>query len=329
MTQLTQKSTSAATPAISVVVPHYNRGDIVLRTLQALEEQRLDAPYEVIVVDDCSTDGSWDLIQEFAQSRGEWLQAIRLERNSNASAARNAGLARVRAPLVLFLDADIVTRPDVLAAHLEGHTLRPEENVVLLGVVRFPEDLPLTGLRRLMNPAGQWDDIAPGAELPWWNVFSGHVSMKTSFVRAVGGFDEDLAIFHDIELGKRLHNQGMRLYLADKAVGSHYHDRTLPQIVRFSEAYGRYFAELGSRDDPELYEHVRESWYCETGPRVVAKTMLGAAVGNALVRPLTVPLASFLLDRIPAIGNPLTRLILFHVGHRAFLRNYRPRGGAA
>ena len=95
---------------VSVVVPTYNRELLLARTLDSLRHQRAGSVrYEVIVVDNNSTDGTRRVVEEFAS---RW-PAVRyfLEPRRGVSHARNTGIAAARAPIVAFLDDDVEADP--------------------------------------------------------------------------------------------------------------------------------------------------------------------------------------------------------------------------
>lgn len=97
------------TPTFSVVVPLYNKEDSVSGTVRSILEQTF-TDFELIVVDDGSTDGSLDVVASF---RDERIRVIR-QVNGGVSRARNAGIAAARASYVALLDADDVWHADFL-----------------------------------------------------------------------------------------------------------------------------------------------------------------------------------------------------------------------
>lgn len=90
-------------PFISVVIPTYNRADRILNTLQTVFDQTYDH-YEVIVVDDASTDDTVQRLSPYVESGR--IRLIRHECNLERSAARNTGMANARGDFVTFLDSD-------------------------------------------------------------------------------------------------------------------------------------------------------------------------------------------------------------------------------
>lgn len=108
-------------PYVSVVVPLYDKGPFVERALRSVAGQEVE-DYEVLVVDDGSTDDGADRVAALRDSR------IRLIRQANAGpgAARNRGIAEARAPLVAFLDADDEWRPGYLVHALDALRRAPD-----------------------------------------------------------------------------------------------------------------------------------------------------------------------------------------------------------
>lgn len=102
------------TPAVSVVIPVYNRVSLIGEALtSALAEEDV----EVVVVDDGSTDGTWELISGHPDAR---VRALRMERNSGQSAARNRGLEAARGRYIKFLDSDDLLMPGHLAREVQA-----------------------------------------------------------------------------------------------------------------------------------------------------------------------------------------------------------------
>ncbi|MCU1450960.1 MAG: glycosyl transferase family 2, partial [Acidimicrobiales bacterium] len=100
----------------SVVVATRNRAERVGRLLAALEAQSGAAPFEVVIVDDASTDGTSELVEARRSSTPFPLSVIRLDRHSGPAAARNAGWRSALAPLIVFIDDDCTPDARWLAA---------------------------------------------------------------------------------------------------------------------------------------------------------------------------------------------------------------------
>jgi O-antigen biosynthesis protein len=96
---------------VSVVVPSFNKAPFIRETLDSVLRQE-DVTVEVIVVDDVSTDGSWDIISEY----GDRVSAHRLPNNRGSTYTRNYGATHARGRYIMFLDADDVLAPSTLRA---------------------------------------------------------------------------------------------------------------------------------------------------------------------------------------------------------------------
>ncbi|HSC74612.1 MAG TPA: glycosyltransferase family 2 protein [Pseudomonadales bacterium] len=104
---------------LSIVIPCHNEEGNLTLLLQGIHAV-LDVAgvsYEVIVTDDCSTDGSWHLLQNIA-AKDKYLRAQKLQKNSGESAASWAGIQAARGQWIITMDADLQNNPDDLPAFL-------------------------------------------------------------------------------------------------------------------------------------------------------------------------------------------------------------------
>ena len=92
----------------SVIIPLYNKEKSVSSTLQSVLNQTFKK-FEVIVVDDGSTDGSYDVVKQFKDERIRLIQ----KENGGVSSARNRGIQETKYDHVAFLDADDVWEPNI------------------------------------------------------------------------------------------------------------------------------------------------------------------------------------------------------------------------
>lgn len=143
----------AAMQQVTVIIPCFNAEGTIIKAVRSALGQTI--PVRVIVVDDCSSDGSFALLEALAASEPR-LAAIRQERNAGPSAARNAALRRVETPWVAGLDADDYLLPDRLRRMVE-HAEARGIDFVADDIIRVqPGQLPEDGLR-------VWRDEAIGA----------------------------------------------------------------------------------------------------------------------------------------------------------------------
>src|SRR4051794_12071712 len=120
-------------PPVSVIVPVYNVGEYLLPCLTSITDQTQKS-LEVIVVDDGSTDGSGELVEEFARGRDGW-RVLHVP-NGGLGRARNIGLEHATGEYVAFLDSDDIVPRD--AYELLHHALRQSGSDIASGrVLRY------------------------------------------------------------------------------------------------------------------------------------------------------------------------------------------------
>lgn len=103
-------------PLVSVITPNFNGRKFIARCLESVAKQNYSV--EHIVVDDCSTDGSWLLLQNLARDY-PWLKPIRLEHNSGPVVARNRAIELAQGRFLAFLDVDDFWLPHKLQTQVE------------------------------------------------------------------------------------------------------------------------------------------------------------------------------------------------------------------
>jgi glycosyltransferase involved in cell wall biosynthesis len=196
-------------PVISVIIPAHNAQVTIGAALDAVLDQDLDAPFEVIVCDDASTDGTAGVVR----ARAGAVRAIR-SRSRGAAAARNAAIAVAAGEVLAFTDADCFPVAGWLRAGLDA--LR-EADLVQGPIVAAGERGPFD--RTIHHPeASAW--------FPTANLFA-----RRSLVEAAGGFRE-LALDadgparrqplgEDTLLGWRMVRTGARRGFAPTAIGRH------------------------------------------------------------------------------------------------------------
>jgi glycosyltransferase involved in cell wall biosynthesis len=119
-------------PAVSVILPVHNRADVLGRAIQSVLDQHL-REFELIIVDDGSTDGSVAVAKSFADPR---IKIMELGENRGGNAARNAGIRAAGAPLIAFLDSDDTYLPDKLETIIAEFARRPELDLLVDSFVK-------------------------------------------------------------------------------------------------------------------------------------------------------------------------------------------------
>jgi glycosyltransferase involved in cell wall biosynthesis len=178
-------------PRVSVIVPTYQRRDRVQRAVASVFTQT-DDDFELIVVDDGSTDGTGEALAPL----GDRLH-YHWQPNRGVAAARNEGVRLARAPIVAFLDSD-------------NRWLRSHLAVVTAALDRLPEAVLVTTCAsfefapRWRRPEPRLLEPFPGSLVTNIVGFISGVAVRRAALLAAGGFDESLSVGEDADLWARL-----------------------------------------------------------------------------------------------------------------------------
>lgn len=188
---------------ISVVIPLYNKEKQIAHTLQSVFNQTLQ-DFEIVIVDDGSTDGSVAEVEKFSESR------IRLihQKNAGVSAARNRGIEAAKYDLIAFLDADDEWKPEYLATQYHlfqkypdcsvfacNYEFRNIEGKVTPTIIR---KLPFTGEDGILS---NYFEVASCSHPPLW---TSAIVVKKQAIQAVGGFPVGIKSGEDLLTWARL-----------------------------------------------------------------------------------------------------------------------------
>ena len=106
-------------PSFSIVMPTYQRREVVSDAVQALCELDYDGPVEIIVVVDGSTDGTEAAVKAIPCRHPK---KVIVQPNTGLAGARNRGAAEARGDIILFLDDDMMATPNLLREHARSHS---------------------------------------------------------------------------------------------------------------------------------------------------------------------------------------------------------------
>ncbi|KEO59886.1 glycosyltransferase family 2 protein [Thioclava indica] len=194
---------------ISVILPTYNRADLIGETLESLFAQTR-CPDEILVIDDGSTDGTAALLANY----GDSLRVLRHD-NAGKAVSLNRGLASVRGDLIWIVDDDDILVPDA-CAHL-AHALEADPTLDFCAGrhLDFTHD-PVAGAKVLRAP-GYMRSSSPGRIFPdlleGCHIFQPGLMVRSRVYGAVGPFRDDLVRSQDYEMILRLsrHHRGVQL----------------------------------------------------------------------------------------------------------------------
>lgn len=231
------------TPYVSVIFPTRNRKAFLEEALRSLTE--LTYPkghYEVIVVDDGSTDGTADVVQTIKTEKPGMIRFCQ-QRQQGITVARNTGISYARGDVLVFTDDDCTFSKDWLQrllAHFDaadvgavgGPDQAPADSPFLARCVDYTVTsfLGTGGVRR-----------KEGRSLAKYYPRGCNMAVPRAVIEKVGGFDESLAAGEEIELGYRIRAAGYRLKYAAEACVWHKRRQTLRAFLEqiFTRGYTR------------------------------------------------------------------------------------------
>ena len=238
---------------VSVIIPTYNRMDVLPEVLEALGNQ-VDAPsFEVIVVDDGSSDHTWEWL-----SRYEPPFAFTAHRQDNAgpAKARNWGVMQATGGRVAFLGDDTVPSAGWLAAHTRAVESRPQhERLAVIGYTGWHPRMRLNPFLRYINEYGLqfgYALIDDPEKVPFNFLYTSNLSLpRECLLEEPFDLSFPYAAWEDIELSYRLEKRGLRLVYEPRATVAHDHPTTLSRFMGRQEKAG-YSAVVFYHLHPEL-----------------------------------------------------------------------------
>ena len=214
---------------VSVVIPTYNRLPILRKCLIALENQILIDDihdYEIVIVDDGSTDGTVDWLKNNIDT----FPHLRLFEQSHGGPAkgRNLGVEKSNGDLIVFIDSDLVVEKYFLKNHICSLIKAWKK----LGNRKCFTYGAVINTSNFNNPNSESFKVS---DLSWAYFATGNVAIDKKVLKNSGLFDTSFRLYgwEDLELGERLRNMGVKLIKCPKAIGYHWHPAlALDQIPR-------------------------------------------------------------------------------------------------
>jgi glycosyltransferase involved in cell wall biosynthesis len=236
----------------SVVIPTYNRQEMLMRVLKALEDQRDAPPFEAVVINDGSTDPT----ENIATMHWALPLQFRTQPNSGPGTARNYGVSLATGRFVVFIGDDTVPERDFLAEHARTHRAADDDPLVAcLGYTGWPRKERVTAFMDYINDYGLqfgYKLIRDGETVPFNFFYTSNISIDRQLL-ADHPFDTTFpaAAWEDIELAYRLNDLGLKIRYNARAVTRHYHRMTIDSFAKRQYTVGKSGA-IFFRKHPEL-----------------------------------------------------------------------------
>lgn len=240
----------------SIVIPTFNRRRVLAEVLTALDGQREAPPFEILVVDDGSTDGTFEWLAGRAEVRP--LRRFR-QANRGPAAARNRGVEAAAGTWIALLGDDTVPENDWLARHAARHRAEAlpgeGEKVAVLGYTAWHPRMRPTPFLRYINEYGPqfgYSIIADPDRVPFNFFYTSNLSLAREWLLAEP-FDESFPdpAWEDIEASYRLRGRGLRLVYEPRARVLHDHPTDFRRFAERQERAG-VSAVRFARKHPEL-----------------------------------------------------------------------------
>lgn len=226
--------------SLTFIVPCYNAEETIRETLASIFSQVTDSPFEVIVVDNGSTDRSIEVARTFPVT-------LLIEMRRGANHARNRGASEAAGKFIAFIDADVVLEPawaQTLLTYMTKYSLAGATGKIHRSPLRDPESL-VEKYRALSQ-----DHAVKGMSLVTPELNIGFINTAAcmymaEIFSAVEGFSETLRFHEDVDLTYKLRNlPGISLGCSSAAVARVYYSGNLITYLRRAFTYGYYYAFL-------------------------------------------------------------------------------------
>jgi glycosyltransferase involved in cell wall biosynthesis len=301
---------------LAVVIPTFNRCSVLAQCMQHLENQTLK-DFQVVVVDDGSTDATADQMKSYAQRTPLSFRYVRQD-NGGPARARNHAISLINAPICLMIGDDILVSPGFIEQHLQHHVERPDSGVAVLGLTRWSDiGQTVTPFMRWLEVGGLQFNYGPllaGERADWRHFYTSNLSVKTEILKRFP-FDESFphASMEDMELACRIEAlYGLELVFAPEALAHHLHPTSFVQacnrMIQVGESTA-HFDQIWPERIPRRFNLAK---------RALERLVLYAP--HAL--PFWIKLASQSLKL--ACPNPMASFVLnchFAVGYKRYVRS--------
>jgi len=179
---------------VTVIIPTFNRAYCLAESIRSVLDQSF-TDFELIVVDDGSTDNTPDVLRQFSG-----IRPIRLEENRGVSFARNRGMVEARGEWIAFLDSDDLWEKEKLATQMKWVEENPHQHAVYTDEIWIRNGVRVNAMNKHRKYSG---DIFRHC-LPLCIVSPSSVILRAELLNEMGGFDEAMPVCEDYDLWLRI-----------------------------------------------------------------------------------------------------------------------------
>ncbi|MAX16618.1 MAG: glycosyl transferase [Nitrospina sp.] len=179
---------------VTTIIPTFNRGYCLAESIQSVLDQNF-SDFELIVVDDGSTDNTAEVIEQFSG-----IHKIRIKKNRGVSFARNLAIKQARGEWIAFLDSDDLWERDKLAIQMNWVECNPDYHAVYTDEIWIRNGVRVNAMKKHRKYSG---DIFRHC-LPLCIVSPSSVLLRNELLNKFGGFDESMPVCEDYDLWLRI-----------------------------------------------------------------------------------------------------------------------------
>lgn len=293
---------------ISIVIPTFNRSQLLPRTIPALANQQTTPGlnYEVIFVSSGSTDTSGLILKDAASQYPDKFRYFYTRATGGPSASRNVGIRAATGDVIILLDDDVLPDADLLVQHAEFHKKHSEPHQAALGEVYVPPHL-------LQDPMSlfhcfPYDEVRTLDRLSFLHFWTCNVSVKRDFMLAAGMFDERFLYYEDMICAHRLASQGMHLHFLTAARGQHLHQLKPSAVPAKGQMIGRWLYPFVERIPERVVKERFGILSLDIGVPLLTKRLLKRMAFRLIDNPATLAF----LNLLGATGNKRSRITDFY-----------------
>ncbi len=277
----------------SVLMPSYNRKATLAKVLAAWDKQIPgDLDFELVVVDDGSSDGTAELLAALRPQRFA-LRFARQE-NSGPARARNLAITMAKGQFLLFTGDDIEPAADLLARHLEAHQQAAKPGRAILGLTRWPEDAKLTATMRHVDGMGaqqfSYHYLVEGTVYDFRHFYTSNVSVRRELIDKEPSLFSTAfkaAAFEDAEFAHRLAFHGLEIVYQSAPVAYHHHPYGARSFYRRQQRCGE-MAVVLARLHPSLEKWLATEELRQRRLELIGKPAAGFDLAHATQRAIAI-----------------------------------------
>jgi len=270
----------------SLIIPTYNRAGLLQKTLNSVLSQKYcSSDFEVIIIDDGSTDNTAKIVKTFNDSLN--IKYYRVNHYGfQVSKLRNIGIEMANGEIIIFVDSGLILKDDYIQEHLLYHQ-KSKYEIALIGktyclhsslnddyIVELLSNINKETFFVLQEKENYQDIRIPAlkyfnndlcnSDCPWFYFVTANASVKRKSLLKVGLFDENFKSWgiEDLELGYRLHVAKIKFVFGSKAISIHHpHERNLITNKKSEENNASYFLAKHNDVNIEFFTIKRELYF--------------------------------------------------------------------